>query len=318
MNTTRKVVLAGGTGFIGQLLIEHWKSTPVDIVVLSRKPYPDHARVRYVVWDGATPGPWATELDGADVLINLAGKSVDCRYTDENKRLILESRLTSTMALGDAIRQAVNPPRLWINSASATIYRHALDRPMDEITGETGSPQPSYQFSEAVCQAWERAFYDADVPPTVRKVALRMAIVLGRDGGVLPVLKRLIRFGLGGTMGRGDQFMSWLHEDDLTRIIDFIITNDTLTGTYNASAPNPIRNRDLMALIRRALGVRVGLPAAEWMLEIGAVFLRTEPELVLKSRNVVPRKLLDAGFQFNFLKAEEAVIALTKTTQENL
>lgn len=305
-----KIILAGGSGFIGQALINHWKDRPVEVVVLSRKAYTAHDRVRYVVWDGETSGTWVTELDGADVLINLAGKSVDCRYTEHNKHLILRSRIDSTTVLGEAIRRANNPPRLWINSASATIYRHAPDRQMDELTGDLNDNQPSHKFSMDVCKAWEHAFWAADVPDSVRKVALRMAIVLGREGGVLPVLKRLTRLGLGGTMGRGDQFMSWLHERDLTRMIDFIIENDRIEGTYNGSAPNPIRNRDFMALIRRALGVPIGLPATEWMLEIGAFFLRTETELVLKSRNVVPKKLLDSGFQFSFPHAKDAVLDL--------
>ena len=307
MMNAHKIVLAGGSGFIGQGLIDHWKNAPVEIVVLSRKPYAAHDHVRYAVWDGETIGEWVNELDGAEVLINLAGKSVDCRYTEENKRLILSSRINSTTVLGEAIRRVENPPRLWINSASATIYRHAPDRQMDEATGDIENGLPAHQFSVEVCKAWEQSFWMADVPDTVRKVVLRMAIVLGREGGVLPVLKRLIRLGLGGTMGRGDQFMSWLHERDLARMVDFVIENDTTDGTYNGSAPNPVRNRDFMALLRQALGVRIGLPAAEWMLTIGAVFLRTETELVLKSRNVVPKKLLDEGFQFDFSQAEDAI-----------
>ncbi|CAN5556001.1 TIGR01777 family oxidoreductase [soil metagenome] len=306
-----KIILAGGSGFIGQLLIEHWKNAPVDIVVFSRKPCTSHDRVRYVVWDGETLGEWANELDGADVLINLSGKSVDCRYTKRNKQLIMRSRINSTSILGEAIRQAAIPPRLWINSASATIYRHALDRQMDEETGDTKTDRPAHQFSVQVCKTWEQTFWGADVPVTVRKVVLRMAIVLGQEGGALPLLKRLIHVGLGGKMGRGDQFMSWLHERDLSRIFDFIIQNDTIAGTYNASAPNPIRNHEFMALLRRSLGVPIGLPATEWMLTIGAFFLRTETELVLKSRNVVPRKLLDAGFTFDFSNAKDAIAALT-------
>ena len=306
----RKIILAGGTGFIGQVLINHWKDKPIDLVVLTRKPPASYDRVRYVAWDGETPGDWISELDKADVLINLAGKSVDCRYTKRNKQLIMSSRINSTEVLGEAMRQVKHPPRLWINSASATIYRHAPDQPMNEATGEIGNDRQAFRFSVQVCQAWEQTFWKADVPDTVRKVALRMAIVLGREGGVWEVLKRLTQFGLGGTMGRGDQFMSWLHERDLGRMIDFIIENDLLTGTYNGSAPNPIRNRDFMTLLRQTLGSRLGLPATEWMLEIGAVFLRTETELVLKSRNVVPQKLLEAGFQFEFPSAEDAILDL--------
>lgn len=306
----RKIILAGGTGFIGQVLINHWKDKPIDLVVLTRKPPASYDRVHYVAWDAETPGDWISELDKADVLINLAGKSVDCRYTKRNKQLIMSSRINSTEVLGEAMRQVKHPPRLWINSASATIYRHSPDQPMNEATGEIGNDRQAFRFSVQVCQAWEQTFWKADVPDTVRKVALRMAIVLGREGGVWEVLKRLTQFGLGGTMGRGDQFMSWLHERDLGRMIDFIIENDSLTGTYNGSAPNPIRNRDFMTLLRQTLGSRLGLPATEWMLEIGAVFLRTETELVLKSRNVVPQKLLEAGFQFEFPNAEDAILDL--------
>lgn len=307
-----KIVLAGGTGFIGQLLIDHWQSQPVDIIVLSRKPYPNYDRVRYVAWDGETSGAWTTELDGADVLINLSGKSVDCRYTEENKRLIRESRTQSTAVLGEAIRQAANPPGLWINLASATIYRHSLDRTMDELTGETESPQPSYRFSEQVCRAWEQALWDVSTPHT-RKVALRTSLVLGREGGVFPVLRRLVRLGLGGQQGSGQQFVSWLHAIDFVRIIDFIIATDAVSGVVNATAPNPIRNHDFMALLRQALHAPLGLPATAWMLEIGAVLLRTETELVLKSRNVVPTKLLDMGFQFAFPTADKAVSALASS-----
>ncbi|GAB3491121.1 TIGR01777 family oxidoreductase [Spirosoma knui] len=312
MNSIRKIVLAGGSGFLGQALIDYWEAQPVpiDLVVLSRQAYTNHGRVRYIAWDGETVGPWSIELDGADVLINLAGKSVDCRYTEPNKRLIIESRIKSTTVLGEAIRQVANPPEVWINLASATIYRHSLDRPMDEATGESGSPQLSYRFSEQVCQAWEQAFFGAQLPATVRRVALRTSLVLGQQGGVFPVLRRLVRLGQGGQQGSGQQVVSWLHIDDFIRIVDFVITDMAIAGPVNATAPNPIRNRAFMALLRRATGVWIGLPATAWMLEIGAFFLRTETELVLKSRNVIPQRLLDAGFSFKFPRAEETVNTL--------
>jgi len=306
-----KIILAGGTGFLGQVLVDHWKDSPIDIVVLSRKPYTSHDRVRYVTWDGKSIGTWANELNKADVLINLAGRTVDCRYTAENKRQIIESRIKSTAVLGQAIRQTDNPPLLWINLSSATIYRHAPDRQMDEITGETDSPQAEHRFSQQVCKEWEQTFWESDTPE-VRKVALRSSLVLGRDGGVFPVLKRLTRFGLGGQQGDGDQFISWLHEHDFARIIDFLIRNDTLDGTFNCTAPCPIRNTEFMTLLRRAFGAPVGLPATRWMLEIGAFLLRTETELVLKSRNVIPRKLQEAGFRFVYPTASEALTTLVK------
>lgn len=311
----RKIIIAGGTGFIGQLLIDYWQYDPIDLVILTRKPQISHEHIRYVVWDGETLGEWVSEFDGADILINLAGKSVDCRYTERNKRLIMGSRVNSTRILGEAIRQCPTPPRLWINSASATIYRHATDRQMDEYSGETDHDRWEFLFSEQVCKAWERAFWEAPTPTSVRKVALRMAIVLGRRGGVWPVLKRLAYLGLGGPMGRGDQFISWLHERDLIHIIDFIIDNQAIAGTYNGSSPNPVRNRDFMALLRQTLRIPIGLPAYEWMLKIGAILLRTEPELVLKSRNVVSLKLLEAGFQFEFPDLEMAIAQLATSSK---
>ncbi|GAB3694240.1 TIGR01777 family oxidoreductase [Spirosoma flavus] len=305
-----KIILAGGSGFIGQLLSAHWKNTDTELIILSRQPHPNHNNVRYVVWDGETLGDWVNEVDNTDVLINLTGKSVDCRYTERNKQLIISSRINSTKVLGEAIQQSKNPPVLWINSSSATIYRHSLDKPMDENTGEIGGDKLQYTFSEDVCQAWENAFWKAEIPTHVRRVALRMAIVLGRQGGVFPVLKRLVHFGLGGQMGQGNQFMSWLHEQDLNNIIDFIIQNDTITGTYNCSAPYPIRNKTFMQTLRKSMGAKFGLTSTEWMLTIGAFFLRTEPELVLKSRNLVPKKLLNSGFRFQFPTAQEAFLDL--------
>ncbi|GAB3020975.1 TIGR01777 family oxidoreductase [Spirosoma pulveris] len=308
---TRKIILAGGSGFVGQLLIDYWQHAAVDIVVLARRQYADNGRIRYVVWDGETLGAWVQELDQADVVINLSGKSVDCRYTTANKELIIRSRVNSTRVLGEGIRLVQKPPHLWINAASATIYRHAPDRPMDELTGDIDNGLPEHEFSVQVCKRWEETFRKANTPETVRKVALRMAIVLGKKGGVFPVLKRLVRFGLGGKMGNGDQFISWLHEQDLGRIFDFIIENDFISGTLNATSPNPVRNHQFMTLLRQSLTVPFGLPAAEWMLKVGALFLRTETELILKSRNVVPKRLLDAGFTFAYPNVQDAIKALT-------
>jgi uncharacterized protein (TIGR01777 family) len=308
---TLKIILAGGHGFIGQLLIDYWQNAADDLVVLTRKRYADHGHVRYVLWDGETPGAWVQELDKADVLINLSGQSVDCRYTAANKELIMRSRISPTTVLGEAVRQVQTPPPLWINAASATIYRHAPDRPMDEETGDTDNGLPEHQFSVEVCKRWEAAFWTASTPETVRKVALRMGIVLGQKGGAWPLLKRLARFGLGGKMGHGDQFISWLHERDLGRIVDFIIQNDSIQGTLNATAPNPVRNHQFMKLLRQSLSIPFGLPASEWMLEVGALLLGTETELILKSRNVAPKRLLDAGFVFEYNNAQKAIHALT-------
>jgi uncharacterized protein (TIGR01777 family) len=294
-----RLVIAGGAGDLGRALALHF-APQYAVTVLSRSP-------RAVVgadvqrWDGETRGAWFGAVDGADVLINLAGRSVNCRYTPGNRREILESRVRSTRILGQAVAESHRPPRVWLNAASATIYRHAEDRPMDEFTGEFGAG-----FSVDVCRAWEAEFAAADTPHT-RRVALRLAMVLARDGGVLPVLTRLTRAGLGGTMGPGTQYVSWIHERDLARTLDWLIERDDFDGAVNVGSPHPVPNRDLMEALRRAVGVRIGLPATRPMLEVGAVFLRTETELVLKSRRVVPARLLASGFTFDFPEVEGAL-----------
>ena len=255
-------------------------------------------------WNGRDLGDWAQQLDGADIVINLAGRSVDCRYNEANRREIMDSRVESTRVIGRAIATAGHPPRLWLNAGTATIYRHALDRPMDEITGELGGSEPGappeWVFSIDVAKAWEQAFFEASTPRT-RKIAMRCAMVMGPyKGGVFDVLLKLVRLGLGGAMGSGLQFISWIHDADFLRAVDFLIAQDNLAGAINICAPNPLPNRDFMRTLRQAYGARLGLPAAQWMLEIGAFFLRTETELLLKSRRVVPTRLLHAGFKFEF------------------
>jgi hypothetical protein len=232
---------------------------------------------------------------------------VDCRYTAENKKEIIDSRVKSTKVLALAIGLASQPPKLWINSASATIHRHAEDKPMDDDNKEFGEG-----FSVDVCKQWEAAFEQCSTPST-RKIVLRISMVLGRDAGVLPVMLKLARKGLGGTMGSGNQYMSWIHERDFAGIIAACIEQDDLEGKFNCSAPEPIPNREFMALIRKAAGVSFGLPAAAWMLEIGAFLMRTETELVLKSRRVVPSRLIQKGYSFQFKQAAEALADLTKT-----
>jgi uncharacterized protein len=298
-----KVVLPGGTGQIGGLLARHFLTRGADVVVIGR-----HASAsvpwRTATWDAATLGPWAGEFDGANLVINLAGRSVNCRYTAANRREIKESRIRTTRLVGEAIQGAARPPGLWMNSSTATIYRHSLDRPMDERTGELGGNEPgapdTWNFSIDVAKGWEEAF--ASVPtPATRKIALRSAMVMSPDrGGVFDTLLRLVRFGLGGASGSGRQFVSWIHDEDFTRAIDFLIAHHELNGIVNLASPNPLPNRDFMSELRDAWGARIGLPATEWMLEAGAVFLRTETELVLKSRRVVPGRLLESGFGFAF------------------
>lgn len=289
-----KIVIAGGTGFLGTCLIDHFSKDENELTVLTRGVTRTERNIRYVHWDGKTVETWATALEGADVLINLNGKSVDCRYTEKNKALIYSTRLDSTRALGQAILRSKNPPKLWINSASATIYRYSLDKEMDEYTGEIGSG-----FSVDVCQKWEATFNQFDTPRT-RKVLIRTGIVLGKNGGPMKPLRMLTRFGLGGKQGPGIQYFSWLHEDDFVGIIDFVMKNSSLSGVYNVTAPTPIQNEQLMSSLRAALKVPVGIPLPKWLLEIGAVIIGTETELVLKSRRVIPKKLMEAGYQFKY------------------
>jgi uncharacterized protein (TIGR01777 family) len=297
-----RIVLAGGNGQIGTLLARHFHGCGHQVVVIARSVQP--APWRVVPWDGATGGNWAGELERSDVLINLAGRSVNCRYTSENRRAIKESRVQSTLALGGAIAGLAHPPRLWMNASTATIYRHALDRAMDEDTGEIGGSErdcpPSWHFSIDVASSWEGAFFSATTPDT-RKIALRSAMTMSPDpGGIFAELLRLVRLGLGGTAGSGKQFVSWIHGADFIRSIEFLMAHEEIDGPVNLAAPNPLPNRDFMRTLRQAWGTPLGLPAPRPLLELGAVFLRTETELILKSRRVVPGRLLRAGFEFQF------------------
>jgi uncharacterized protein (TIGR01777 family) len=309
MNTSR-IVLAGGSGFLGSVLAQRLANTSRDIVVLTRTPGSAPPRTREALWDGATLGPWQKELDGAAAVINLAGRSVDCRYHARNRRLILNSRVGSTRVLGAAIAACASPPPVWLNSSTATIYRHSLERPMDEA-GEIGAtPEAKDAFSVEVARAWEETFDAARVPKT-RKVALRTAMVLSAvPGGVFPVLRRLVRFGLGGTMASGRQFVSWIHETDFARAVEWLMHREDLFGPVNLVAPQPLPNREMMTTLRTLCGIPVGLPASLWMLEAGAFFLRTETELLIKSRRAVPGRLLASGFNFQFSQFHDACLNL--------
>jgi hypothetical protein len=255
-----------------------------------------------ILWDGVTPGEWIRDLTDSDVCINLSGRSVNCRYTAANRRVILHSRTQSTRLLNEVIASLNHPPRLWINAATATIYRHSLDRTMCEANGDLGGNEPgapdTWRFSIDVAKAWEEAFFATPVPGT-RKVAIRSAMTFSPDrGGVFDVFSGLVRRGLGGTQGTGDQFVSWIHETDFVRAVDLLIAREDLAGVVNLASPNPLPNRDFMRALREAWGVRFGLAAPEWAIEIGTFLMRTESELVLKSRRVVPGRLLTAGFRF--------------------
>ncbi len=308
----RRVILVGGRGFLGQILREHFLGQGCEVVVLTRSPQAANVGGRECFWDGQAPGEWTRELDGADVLINLAGRSVDCRYHARNRQQMMDSRVDSTRVLGEAIARSANPPKVWLNSSTATIYKHTFGPAWDE-NGEIGAtPEANDQFSIEVVTAWEHEFNAAQTPRT-RKVALRTAMVFGRGANsVFPVLCRLARFGLGGRMGSGRQYVSWIHEADLRGTIDWLIEHDEFSGPVNVAAPNPVTNSEMMAMVRKLCGMPFGLPAAAWMLEVGAFLLRTETELVIKSRRVVPGKLLASGFTFRYphlLPAVEQLIA---------
>jgi len=303
----KKLVIAGGSGFLGNAIIEYFKDNAGQIILLSRKAntsnhYPDNVQI--VQWDGHTLSDWASHIEGATVLINMAGRSVDCRYTTKNKNSILNSRLHSTTVLGKAIEQCLHPPKIWLNSSTATIYRHSLDQEMTEKNGEIGSG-----FSVNVAQQWEEAFFNALTSHT-RKVALRTTIVLGKEGGALLPLIRLTNLGFGGKQGDGNQKFSWIHEEDFVRSIDFIISNTQIDGVVNIAAPEPSTNRKLMYYLRQALKRPLGIPMGKILLEIGARIIQTETELILKSRNVIPDKLLQHKFNFKHPTLQKAIAHL--------
>jgi uncharacterized protein (TIGR01777 family) len=296
-----KLVLSGGSGYLGQTLTRAFESRGHEVVVLSRR---RSRSGRCVWWDGRTLGSWTSELEGADAVINLAGRSVNCRYTKTNLAEMLASRVDSTRAVGRAIQQARRPPPVWLQMSTATIYAHRFDAPNDELIGciggnELGAPR-YWRMSIAIATAWEEALAKAQTPAT-RKVALRTAIVMGGEpGGVFDVLLKLTRFGLGGPLAGGSQFVSWIHASDFVRAVAFLLERDELSGPVNLAAPDPLPQREFMAALRAAWGAPMGLPAARWMAELGALVIGTDTELVLKSRGVVPRKLLEVGFTFEF------------------
>lgn len=297
-----KVVIPGGSGQVGTILARALQQANQEVVILSRKPAT--ASWRIVEWDGRSLSKWAAEIDGADIVINLAGRSVNCRYTAANRQLIKESRVLSTRAVGQAIAQASRPPPLWLQASTATIYAHRYDAPNDECTGLIGGSEadvpPSWRFSIDVAKAWEQAANDA-VTPQTRKVFMRSAMIMSPDrGGIFDMLLRLVRFGVGGKVGDGRQFVSWIHDEDFCRAIFWLIEHRDLQGVVNLASPNPLRYGEFMRAIRKSWGTRIALPAARWMVEIGTLLMRSESELVFKSRRVVPTRLLQTGFDFQF------------------
>jgi uncharacterized protein len=356
----KKIVIAGGTGFIGQALARYFGKEN-HVILLSRQAVSnqnnnyDHELIKaadgynitYWCWDAThVEKYWLQDIDGADIVINLAGKSVNCRYTEKNKQQIINSRTHSTKTIGDAIRQCVVPPKLWINASSATIYRHTTDKPNDEFTGvisdakydnmpysfldrvryryrkcmtqlREGKNSPRYKeldkdFSVQVCQHWEKAFFEQRTPFT-RKIALRAAVTLGQ-GGVMAPYFNLLKTGLGGSQGNGAQMYSWLHEEDLCRIVEWCYEHNNMEGVYNCSSPNAVTNAEFMRTLRRITGHSIGLRAFNWMLEAGAALIGTETELILKSRWVAPAKLLQTGFSFKYNEVEHALADIIRNT----
>ena len=296
-----KIVLAGGTGLLGQLLGQEFGCQGHEVVVLSRQAATDP---RVVTWDGRTLGDWARELDGADAVVNLAGRSVNCRYNKTNLAEMLHSRVDSARVVGQAISEATHPPSVWLQMSTATIYSHRFDAPNDEATGQIGGNEPGapayWRTSVDIANAWEEAQRDANTPAT-RKVALRTAMVMAPvPGSVFAVLLNLTRWGLGGPIAGGGQYVSWIHARDFVNAVRFLIERDDLAGPINLAAPNPVPQREFMATLRSAWGARVGLPATRWMVEIGAFLMGTDSELLLKSRRVIPGRLCEAGFTFEF------------------
>ena len=314
--STKKLIIPGGSGFLGRTMVKWFAPRGFDVVVLSRGSR-QVTDAKVVGWDGKNLGPWAAELEGATAVVNMAGRSVNCRYNQKNRALMLSSRIDSTLAVGEAIAACENPPPVWMNSSTATIYKHRYDAPNDEASGLYGPEKEAKDtFSLEVANAWEDAFrraYEENDLSATRGILLRSAMIFGAEpGGVYEALRHLVKRRLGGKMGHGEQFVSWQHEDDFCRAIEFLMGRQDAEGIYNLCAPNPLANREMMAAIRDALGVQFGLPASRWMLELGAFFMRTETELIVKSRRVIPARLLEEGFRFEHELLGGALAAIEK------
>ncbi len=302
----KTLIIAGGTGFLGNVLVAHFSPKVEKIYVLTRSKKRNKNNVEYLVWDGKTQGEWAQVFEDADVLINMTGKSVDCRYTDKNKALILSSRIDSTKVLGEVIAQCDIPPKVWLNSSTATIYRHSLDKEMNEDTGEIGDG-----FSVGIAKAWEQEFFSHQLDKT-RQVALRTSIVFGKNGGAFIPIKKLAQIGMGGKQGPGNQKVSFIHELDFARSVEHIINNTKIDGVINVVSPKPTTNSLLMKSICKKLKMPIAIPMPAFLLSLGAKIINTEPELILKSRNVIPTRLIKSGFTFKFDTLDKTLTDLIK------
>lgn len=299
--STQHILIAGGNGFLGLSLAHYFLAKGCEIKILSRSKKDDQPGITFIQWDGEHIGEWTAAVDWADILINMSGKSVDCRYNEQNKKLIYDSRINSTRILCEAISLAENPPKLWINSSSASTYIHSESQQMTEDEGIIGD-----DFSMNICKSWEAEFFKCNLNQT-RRVATRTSIVLGNNGGAYPIMKRLVKYGLGGKQGNGRQFISWIHIHDFCRAIDFIIHHPELVGPVNVTSPQPVRNKDFMKGMQKRYRKSIAISQAKWILELGAALIGTETEMVLKSRNVIPERLLESGFEFEYKELSAAL-----------
>jgi len=318
-----RIVIPGGSGQVGRMLAQYLQERGHFVTVLTRGPY--SAPWQTVHWDGQHVGPWVDTLEGADVCIHLSGRNINCRYTAKNKKELYDSRIGPTRLLGHVIAGLSDPPLLWMNASSASIYRHSTDRDMDEATGAIGGGEmisahrrapAKWDWTIQLIKDWEAALFNAPTPRT-RKIAMRTSLLFNAaPGSVFAVLSKLVRFGLGGTQGNGRQYVSWMHELDYARAVEFLIAHESIEGPVNLAAPHPLPNREFMTVLRDAWDVPNGLPAPAALMKVGMFFLRTEPELVLKSRRVVPGKLLNAGFEFDFPEWPQAAEDLVRLWRE--
>lgn len=299
---TQTIIIAGGTGFLGQVLERYFEHKNYDVKILTRKPI----KANHIYWNAKIIDDWTEILEGSDILINLTGKSVDCRYTEKNKKLIYDSRIDSTHILGVAINLCKNPPKYWINSSTSTIYKGSYDTEMTEKDGIIGD-----DFSMNIAKSWEKTF-NHSVNPNTKKIILRTSIVLGKNGGAFIPLKRLTKLGLGGSQWHGNQKVSWIHEEDFARAVEFIIDKE-FEGVFSVVSPKPTDNKTLMKVLRKAFKIPIGISHPKWLLKLGAWLIGTETELILKSRNVIPKKLTASGFTFRYPHIVDAIDVLVKS-----
>ncbi len=295
----KKIILAGGAGYLGKFLSNALTEKGYEVVILSRSPKENQSNVKYCKWDGKSLGDWFKEVDGAFAVVNLTGKSVNCRYTDDNKREIVESRTNSVRVLGEAILKSKNPPKVWVQTSSLAIYGNTGEKMCDENT------PLGKGFSPSVCIAWEKDFKEIQIPK-MRKIVLRIGLVLGPDGGVLEPFANITKWFLGGTIGDGKQYLSWLHYKDMNQIFLNCIEREDYEGIFNITSPHPVTNTEFMKELRMTLKRPWSPPTPSWMVKIGTKLLGTEAELVLSGRRGMPDRLLEKGFKFEFPKLGSA------------